>query len=526
MFCELARRPTDSVALVVSGRFGEPPTLRLAETELPLRRFLERPRVFYPGVELVVEAGLSLPSDPYLADHALQKQPLLPAVLGLEAMAQVAMALAGSGESPVFENVEFARPVAMSKQAVSTIRLAALRQENGCIDVCLRSEETDFQVDHFRAICRFLPRNGASAPRLSLSPFDSESLPLDPSRDLYGRILFQTGRFHRLRGYRLLKAKECVAEISADDNSVWFGPYLPAEFALGNPAARDAALHAIQACIPHRRIVPTGIERLTILRHEPGARFVRAKERSHDRNSFVYDLEITDTHGELIERWDGLLLRAVDAIAARDVWPDALLAPYLERRLEELAHAGAPVRVALAHGQVEDAQASSDAVIQQALDRPARIWRRSDGKPVFPGEEDVSSAHTNNFTLAVASVGGAACDLETVEPRSDDAWHGLLGGEAFKLAVLAARERAESVDTAATRVWMATECLKKIGQPAPAPLVLEMSTEDGWTLLRSGAVVIPTYVTAVRGMNLPLGVAVALNSSLECWQARASATAR
>src|SRR2546426_7790679 len=29
--------------------------------------------------------------------------------------------------------------------------------------------------------------------------------------------------------------------------SVWFGPYLPSQFVLGDPAARDAALHAIQA---------------------------------------------------------------------------------------------------------------------------------------------------------------------------------------------------------------------------------------------------------------------------------------
>jgi len=37
----------------------------------------------------------------------VQKQPLLPAALGLEAMAQTAMALAGSADLPVFENVEF-----------------------------------------------------------------------------------------------------------------------------------------------------------------------------------------------------------------------------------------------------------------------------------------------------------------------------------------------------------------------------------------------------------------------------------
>ncbi len=522
-FCALLRQPMPAVSMVVAGRFGEPPTLKMVETELPLRRFLERKRVFYPGVELVVDAELSLDADPYLADHVVQKQPLFPAVLGLEAMAQAAMALAGSADAPVFENVEFPRPVAVSDQAPLTIRLAALRRENGCVEVCLRSEETDFQVDHFRAVCRFAARDEMTLPRLALSPFESEHLALDPQQDLYGRILFHRGRFCRLHGYRLLKAKECVAEITADDGAVWFGPYLPAEFVLGNPAARDAALHAIQACIPHQRILPTGIERMVIRRGDAGAHFVRARERLRDGNNFVYDVEVTDALGEVIERWDGLRLRAVEGMAAREAWPDALLSPYLERRLEELADMGAPVKVALGRSLREERPAGSDRMMQQALGKTARLRRRPDGKPVLPGGEGISAAHTLDFTLAVASIGGAACDLEEVAQRTDAVWCDLLGEEKFKLAERIAHERVESVDTAATRLWMALECMKKIGQPANSPLVLESNTADGWTLLRSGAIVISTCVAAVRGMASPLGLAVALQSRLENQPARAAA---
>jgi enediyne polyketide synthase len=514
-FYGLLRLAPPVTSLVVASRFGEPPTLKTSRPELPLRRFLERPRVFYPGVELIVDAELSLQTDPYLADHVVEKQPLLPAVLGLEAMGQIAMALAGSAEVPVFENVEFSRAVTVPEQAVRTIRLAALRDENGCIEVRLRSEETDFQVDHFRATCRFASPNEANLQRLSLSPFDLEPLPLNLRGDLYGRILFHGGRFQRLLGYRLLKAKECAAEISADDDATWFGPYLPAEFVLGNPASRDAALHAIQACIPHRRIVPTGIERLVIYRNVAGAHMVRARERLHDGNNFVYDLEITDAHGGLIERWDGLRLRAVEMIAARGVWPDALLPPYLERRLEELAAAVTPVRIALERGFHEDRTAGSNKVIQQALGKPARIWRRPDGKPVAAGEEEISVAHANDLTLAVAGAGGAACDMESVVSHPDDVWRSLLGEEKFKLAERIALERAESVDAAATRLWTAIECMKKIGQPAQAPLVLESNTEDGWVLLRSGTIVIPTCMVAVHGVNSSLSLAVAFRSRVE-----------
>ena len=515
VFCESLRRPTSAVSLVVTGRFGNPPTLKLAEPELPLRRFLERQRVFYPGVELVVDAELSRSTDPYLEDHVLQQQSLFPGVLGLEAMAQAAMALADSAEFPVFEKVEFSRPVAVADEAKVTIRLAALRRESGAVEVCLRSEETDFQVDHFRAVCRFGAPKETTGRRLPLSPFESGHLPVEPKTDLYDRILFHRGRFCRLRGYRLLRAKECVAEITADDDAVWFGTYLPAEFVLGNPGARDAALHAIQACIPHRRILPTGIERMVIHRSESGTRFVRAKERTRDGDDFVYDVEITDARGEVIECWDGLRLHAVEVMASREAWPEALLSPYLERRLEELAEASAPVKVALERGLCEERPASSDAAIQRALGKSARIWRRPDGKPVFLGEEDISAAHARDFTLAVAGTGGVACDLEEVAARPDAAWQNLLGEAGGRLAKRIAREQGESVDAASTRLWMAMECLKKLGHPARAPLVLVSNTADRWTLLRSGTIMLLTCVTAVRGMKSLLGVAVALESREE-----------
>src|SRR5690606_3061416 len=74
---DLLARPTP-VAVVVTGRFGEPSTLRVARPELPFLRFIETPRVYYPGVELVVDAALSCDTDPYLDDHVLQGERLLP----------------------------------------------------------------------------------------------------------------------------------------------------------------------------------------------------------------------------------------------------------------------------------------------------------------------------------------------------------------------------------------------------------------------------------------------------------------
>src|ERR1017187_10081476 len=140
---ERLRHPQPATALVVTGRFGEPPTLKFTQPELPLHRFLERRRAYYPGVELVVDAELSRQTDPYLDDHIVHKERLLPAVLGLEGMAQVAMALTGSSTPPSFEHVEFTRPIAVSENGTTTIRLAALRRGPGLVEGWLRSAIND-----------------------------------------------------------------------------------------------------------------------------------------------------------------------------------------------------------------------------------------------------------------------------------------------------------------------------------------------------------------------------------------------
>jgi hypothetical protein len=69
------------------------------------------------------------------------------------------------------------------------------------------------------------------------------------------------------------------------------------------------------------------------------------------------------------------------------------------------------------------------------------------------------------------------------------------------------------------------ECMKKIGQPPKSPLVLESNTSDGWTLLRSGIIMISTCVSVVRGMDSPLVMAVALESRPESLPALAEFSA-
>ncbi|HEV3074086.1 MAG TPA: SDR family NAD(P)-dependent oxidoreductase, partial [Thermoanaerobaculia bacterium] len=141
--------------VVVTGRFGDPPTLAVERPELPLLRFLERPRVYFPGVELVADIAVSADTDPYLSDHVFRGEPLFAAVVGLEAMAQAAAAVTGAMRPPVFEQVELLRPVAVAPGRSTTLRLAALVRAPGRVEVALRDRSTGFAADHFRALCRF-----------------------------------------------------------------------------------------------------------------------------------------------------------------------------------------------------------------------------------------------------------------------------------------------------------------------------------------------------------------------------------
>jgi enediyne polyketide synthase len=523
------------VAAVVMGRLRDMPTLRVERPELPFLRFLERPRVYYPRIELVVDAELSTTSDPYLDDHVFRGERLLPAVMGMEAMAQVFSALIETNEPPVFEQVRFERPVVVREGAANTIRVAALVRAPGCVDVVLRSSETGFQVDHFRAVCRGANRSSESAHgAIELSTVDRSAVAsqlsqvapnvsttasrvaVEPAHDLYGKVLFHGGRFQRLREYRALKATGCSAEIMSDYPTSWFSQYLPRDLVLGDPGARDAAIHAVQACVPQTALLPVGVENIKgSLKGYVGALIVRAEEREHFANSFVYDVELTDTEGRVRERWERLHLRAIGGADFKGPWPEGLLTPYVERCLLEFVPGG-NISVACerdpSRGAALDRRERSTRAIERALGTGCVI-RRADGKPEAGDGRAVSASHCGDLTMAVAGLGSVGCDLELVTTRPPETWRDMLGVARFKLAEVISREAQETLDVAATRAWTAVECLKKAGAGMTAPLVFVRTATDGWILLTSGELRIASCVIKTESVKDELAIAVLTGAS-------------
>ncbi|HEX6292809.1 MAG TPA: type I polyketide synthase [Herpetosiphonaceae bacterium] len=510
LLLRLLARPLPTVAVVVTGRFGELPTLQVEQPELPLLRFLEQPQVVIGGVELIVDATLSSQTDPYLEDHVFRGERLLPAVMGMEAMAQAVAALTGSHRPPLFEDVELERPIVVPAHGSSTIRIAALVRQAGLVDVAIRSEETGFRVDHFRARCHVvdeLPADHGFNPLLTgqsgLTP-----VPLDPDRDLYGGLFFHSGRFQRLRAYRQLSAKTCVADIGVDRRMPWFGRYLPQTTLLGDAGARDATLHTIQGCIPHAVILPIGVDRLVVYPDVIADSWIStARERSRDDLTFTYDVEVRTADGVLRERWEGLRLRIVDETRQGDEWLPALFGPYLERRLEELGLHPTPA-VALELNAAIDRRQRGEQAIQRLLGRPITIHRRRDGKPLLIDGPAVSFAHGEPLTLAVVGAAPLACDLEPVQQRGLDLWQSLLGVDRFALIQQLVHATVDDESTAATRLWAAGECLIKAGLPVETRLRFAKQTADGWVLFASETLTIATVVVTLRGYSAPVVLAV------------------
>jgi enediyne polyketide synthase len=506
---EILRRlvadPDAPTVVVISGRTEGIDTVRRDLPPLPLLRFVERPLIRYHGVELVCEVELNAGSDLYLADHLLDGNLLFPAVFGMEAMSQVAFAATGWTTVPVIEEAEFLRPIVVPPDGSTTIRIAAAVTGDGTVEVALRAADTGFAADHFRARLRF---TGAEAPA---GPPEQAGeglplVPLDPATELYGDVLFQGPRFHRLRGYHRAAARHVDADVAAIDATDWFAGYLPGELLLGDPGMRDALMHGNQVCVPHATLLPSGIERV-----HPGGRALAqagrlrysATERLHEGDTYIYDIAVRTESGEVVERWEGLRLHAVRKGDGRGPWATPLLGAYLERVLGDLL--GAQVAVAvephhLSDGTDGDPLEYAALAAGRALGRRVDVRYGQDGRPEVDGVQALSVSHGPGVTLCVAGAGTLGCAVEPVGSAHD------LGSYA-PLAETVTAQTGERPDLAHARVAAAAACLRAAGLPE-APLDLAPTRQNEWVVLTSGELSIATLVTTLRDVPEPIVFAI------------------
>jgi enediyne polyketide synthase len=164
-------------------------------------------------------------------------------------------------------------------------------------------------------------------------------------------------------------------------------------------------IHAVQACIPLRRLVPVRVDRLTIAGDLSGGCQVEAVERAQLDATYVYDLNLRDAAGRLIERWEGLHLRDIGPIAYRGGLPAMLLEPWLEREWQR-ADAAMDLRLVrlprsrwLRHRRRSRAPLSC-----------ARPWRRTRRAGCCVGDAQ------RRLTVGIVANVPVGCDLEMRPP--------------------------------------------------------------------------------------------------------------
>ena len=393
-------------AVVVTSRFGPPPALSLGTTELPIRRFVDETKIHFPGVELIVETTLSHGRDAYLGDHVIDGVAVLPGVMGLEAMAQVASALMPLGDQISATSVAFARAVHVPADAETRIRIAGLRTGHSEAVVALFADDDDFAVPCMQVTFGA----GTMAPAPIDLPRPCERF---PAATLYGPLFFGGSRFRRLAHFETATSRHVSARLERDLGTRWFGAYEPEACILWDPGAADAALHALQVAVPHKRVVPVNAGRLEIDRRAGIPVHVRAVEKQALAGTYVFDIAATDSRGRIAWRWTDVAFRAVGRIDVADALAAAppLGRPYLERVARE-ALGDDTIEVALIHDR-DGSRESRRITALRTFDLDGMVERRADGRPIrSDGNGSISLSHSDTITLAATASGPIGCDIE------------------------------------------------------------------------------------------------------------------
>lgn len=456
------------VTILLTSRFPTGPTLAVDGPEPEPLRFTEDLPVRVSGVEAVAAASLSLGDDPYLGEHRIDGLPVLPTVIGLEAMAQAAGAVVGNDRRGwSFTDLSLHSPVVVDERGSRAVRVLALADDADGVRVSLRDESDGYGADRFTAQV-----HEADQPPAAVGPADGFEADGTWPHPFYGPLLFHEGRFRRLLGYDSLSAFEVRARVRAEPADTWFSDFHHQRLLLGDPGAHDAALQVLLACVPHRRALPVGADRFTTWRPPSGILRVHAVERSHTVDDYVFDVDVVDAAGDPVARWDRLRLRAISPASRDRPLLVSLVGPLLSRRLIELDVAQ---RVELLVVGADAARGRRDGWVTAA--GPGHLLLGRADRPVG------LAWGSAEFTSAGAADGEVIARL--------------------------ARKLDEPVEVAAGRAAAARAALAQLGVGVVAPLEVNEVTDDGLAVLSSAAVTVVVARLGVAGLGEPV-VAIAV----------------
>jgi enediyne polyketide synthase len=478
-------------------------------------------------------------------------------------MAEAASALAGRPMRRLTD-VRMEAPVAVPASAdaePAVIRICALR-DGDCVTAVIRCAESGFATEHFRATFHEVDDPmGAATGSLAASLPDLDEMPASDAgivdgTELYGPTCFQSGRFRRAALLPEVTSRSCRALVRGGDGEPWFGDAAEggeASLVLGSPGLNDATWHVLQACVPHRRVLPAGCESVTFSGRtadgavEIGAVEIRAAavqagpgdtadgkpggrvpgggvsrrsvpeprraapavvvpaqggapdavRASAPPTEYVWDVEAVDSAGRVLVTWRGLRLADAGPLPRAAAWPASLLSAYLEHSAVALG-LNSELRVSVHSGQADIA---SGLVPRPS---PAPDHEPAAGEPSH-ARSARGTGQLEGFVLSVRAPEATACAWEVAAPDADFE-PGLAELETELRPALA--ELGEPPNTAAALLTAVAACLVMAGAPGAGLVPADGTVLDGWLALRVGRAVLAGTVVQISGVSCPVAIAV------------------
>ncbi len=314
---------------IITGRYGNIPTLNFGRKRPPAGRFISKIKYHIPQVECISEVSISLKDDIYLNNHVFQKQYVFPTVMILEAMAQVCGILNDTTGTIKFKNLKINKSIFVPKTGANQIRVSVTKIDNSTFFAAVQSEDSNFEVNCFEAELAIqqavdfgMKLNGLS--KLKHLDFDVES-------KFYDQLLFHHGPFRRIKSFMKIKALESVAFANSSMEDKWFSPYVNNSLTLGDPGINDAAIHCHQACRPGFSLLPLAAGEITFNPNPiEGPFFIKTFEKKEEGNNTIIDVIVVNEKGEIKEQWKDLVLAKVNGTSFSGKWDPHLLVPHIE----------------------------------------------------------------------------------------------------------------------------------------------------------------------------------------------------
>ena len=518
---------------------------------MPLGRFAERIVLHYQAAELITEATVSPQTDPYLTDYFTDGVCLLPPTLAIEAMAQVASALAGQPLRAA-TGVSMASPIVLSGPATAVLRICALRAQD-TVRVVIRCDHTEFAVEHFGATFGCGPRvsepesasgsgesgSAARGKRGGQGKRGSAGASEIDAAEIYGPVCFQAGRFRRLVSVRVAGSRTAIGLADDLDRRPWFyaasdgepsdQAVLTSELLLGHPGITDAALQLAQVCVPHRRLLFAGCESaafgagtadgsvtVTISQSESapaaGAAASPVAVTQAEQAETVWDFEAADSAGQLVASLRGLRMRDAGSLPRTGPWPVPLLGCFLERSAAELG-LGPDLEVRVgrrpdsADGRTADgwikAAANDSGITGLSLRVRAGGPVACGWRAVKPARKSAVADRAEGWLAVLEGSGPDGLDQALFDQTGSD--HGAYGGAARDEPGFSEAGASEARRALARAI---ASCAGVAEPGADLSALVRPVAGSHWLLLRNGAATIACVLVSVTGLSHPAAIAI------------------